>query len=239
MAHGAAAATTVRRVVTYRTWGTRRRRPKGSAFRFVVAAAIAALAVILLARPQDSANAGPVCIPGGTTVPVTADAKVSRVHPGRHYGHSGTWKINYAPANARTLLRFDLPTPPLQCTVTKATLKLTGKYSGTPSQPDTYPSADANMSVAKGHWTEAGVTWRNMPGGNACDGGTQDYAHPNSWDLTGAVQSAYQCLESGRLAAWNGIKVAGWSVKGRGASWKLVADSRESKHPPVVEISWG
>jgi hypothetical protein len=197
------------------------------------------MGVILLALPRDSANAGPICIPGGTTVPVTADAKVSRIHPNRHYGHAGTWKVDYAPANARSLFTFHLPTLPLQCTVSKAVLELKGAYSGTPSQPDTYPSADINATLAKGRWTEAGVTWRNMPGGNACDGGTQDYARTNQWDLTGIVQTAYECLSSGRLPAWNGLKVSGWSVKGRGASWKILVDSRESRHPPVVVISWG
>jgi len=225
--------------VTYRTWGTRRRAPKGSAFRVVAAATIAALAVMLLARPQGSANAGPVCVAGGTTVPVTADAKVSSVHQRRHYGHARTWKVNFGPASARSLFKFDLPTLPLQCTVTQAVLELKGSYSGTPNPPDSYPSANANLSIAKGRWTEARVTWRNMPGGNACDGGTQDYARPNSWVLTGIVQTAYRCLDSGRLAAWNGLKVSGWSPHGRGASWKLVVDSRESRHPPVVEISWG
>lgn len=225
--------------MTYRTWGTRRSGPKGSALRVGVAAAVAALAVILVARPLDSANAGPVCIAGGTTVPVTADAKVSSVHPSRHYGHAGTWKVNFAPSNARSLFTFDLPTLPLQCTVSQAVLKLKGAYSGTPNPPDGYPSADVNLSIAKGRWTESGVTWRNMPGGNACDGGAQDYARTDQWVLTGIVQSAYQCLNSGRLPAWNGLKVSGWSPHGRGASWKIVVDSRESKHPPVVEISWG
>jgi len=205
----------------------------------VAAATIAATGVVLLAVPRDSANAGPICIPGGTTVAVSADAKVSKVHPGRHYGRAGTWKVNYAPSNARSLITFDLPKLPLQCTVTKAVLELKGAYSGTPRQPDTYPSADINATLAKGRWTEAGVTWRNMPGGNACDGGTQDYAREDQWDLTGIVQTAYECLDAGRLPAWNGLKLSGWSVKGRGASWKIVVDSRESKHPPVVEISWG
>ena len=203
------------------------------------AATVPALAVLLMAGPQDSAHAGPICIPGGTTVPVTADAKVSSVHPSRHYGHSDTWMVNYAPTNARTLLTFDLPTLPLQCTVSKATLELKGTYSGTPKPPDSYPGANVNVGIVKGDWTEAGVTWRNMPGGNACDGGTQDYARTTSWVLTGIVQTAYQCLDSGRLASWNGLKVKGWSPGGRGASWKLVGDSRESRHPPVVEITWG
>ncbi len=179
-----------------------------------------------------------MCIPGGTTVPVTADAKVSSVHPRRHYGHAGRLKVNYGPASARTLLTFDLPALPLQCTVSKATLRLKGTLSGTPSRPDDFPSASVNMSIVKSHWTEAGVTWRNMPGANACDGGTQDYARGDYWQLTGIVQSAYQCLDSGRLAAWNGLKVKGWSMAGRGASWKLVVDSREGDHPPFVEISW-
>lgn len=123
--------------------------------------------------------------------------------------------------------------------MSKAVLKLKGCYSGTPKQPDTYPSADVNATLAKGRWTEAGVTRRNMPASNACDGGTQDYARTKQWVLTGIVQTAYECLDSGRLGAWNGIKVSGWSVKGRGASWKIVVDSRQSRHPPVVQISWG
>ena len=191
-----------------------------------------------MAGPRDSAHAGPVCIPGGTTVPVTGDAKVSSVHPKRHYGHAGTLKVNYGPASARTLLTFDLPTLPLQCTVSEATLQLKGTLSGTPSNPYDFPTASVDVSLVKKHWTEAGVTWRNMPGANACDGGTQDYARGDYWQLTGIVQSAYRCLDSGRLAAWNGLRVKGWSFGGRGASWKLVVDSRESRHPPVVEISW-
>jgi hypothetical protein len=202
-------------------------------------ATIVALPVILVARPQDSAKAGPVCIPGGATVPVTADAKVSSVHPRRHYGHADAWKVNYAPTNARSLFTFDLPALPLQCTVTQAVLELRGAYSGTPKRPNGYPGASVNVGLVKGHWTEAGVNWRNMPGGNGCDGAAQDYARPSSWSLTGIVQSAYQCLASGRLPAWNGLKVKGWSPGGRGASWKLLVDSRESRHPPVVEISWG
>jgi hypothetical protein len=193
---------------------------------------------LLVARPQGSANAGPVCIPGGTTVPVTADAKVSSVHPKRHYGHAGTLKVNYGPTSARTLFTFALPTLPLQCTVSEATLQLKGTLSGTPSKPGDFPGADVDLSIVKSHWTEARVTWRNMPGANACDGGTQDLARGDYWQLTGIVQSAYQCLDSGRLTAWNGLKVKGWSMTGRGASWKLVVDSRESRSPPVVEISW-
>jgi hypothetical protein len=205
----------------------------------VVAATVAALAVIVLVRPQGSANAGPLCLAGEAIVPVTADAKASAAHPGRHYGHARRWKVNYGRSKVRSVFTFDLPVLPLQCSVSQAVLKLKGTYAGTPKRPDTYPSANVNLSIAQSHWTEAGVTWRNMPKGYACDGGTQDYARTSSWVLTGIVQSAYRCLESGRLDSWNGLKVGSWSPRGRGASWKIAVDSRESRHPPVVEISWG
>jgi hypothetical protein len=208
------------------------------AFRVVGARVLAAAAVLVAAGSRDSAHAGPLCVPGETTVPVTADAKVSSRHPNRHYGHADTWDVNYAHTNVRTLLTFDLPTIPLGCSVSKATLELTGKYSGTPNPPSHWPGANVNVSIVKHHWTEAGVTWRTMPAANACDGGTEDYARTNHWSLTGIVQMAYECLDSGELAAWNGVKAKGYSPPKRGARWRLVVDSRESKHRPVVVISW-
>ena len=36
----------------------------------------------------------PVCIPGEVTVPVTADASVSKRHPNRRYGTTSRWKVN-------------------------------------------------------------------------------------------------------------------------------------------------
>src|SRR5215208_4044619 len=89
-------------------------------------AALVAAAVSVAATAQALPLPGSPCNPGGTTVPVTADAKVSSVHPNRHYGRSGTWKANYAPTNARSFFTFDLPTIPTGCAVTEATLQLHG-----------------------------------------------------------------------------------------------------------------
>ena len=91
--------------------------------------------------------------------------------------------------------------------MSQARLKLKRTYSGTPNPPDSYPSANVNLSLAKGRWTEAGVTWRNMPAGNACDGGAPGLRQDQPVGvLTGIVQSAYQCLDSGRLPAWKGSR---------------------------------
>jgi hypothetical protein len=218
--------------------GTTRGSRKVVIFRVAAAAVLAAVAVLVAAGTRNSAQAGPLCVPGGTTVPVTADAKVSSGHPNRHYGHADTWDVNYARTKVRSLLTFGLPTVPMGCSVSKATLELTGRYSGTPNPPNHWPGANVNVSIVKHHWTEAGVTWRTMPAANACDGGTQDYARTNHWNLTGIVQIAYACLDSGELAAWNGLKAKGYSPPNRGASWRLVVASRESEHRPVVAISW-
>jgi hypothetical protein len=202
------------------------------------AAILTAAAVLVAAGARSSAEAGVLCVAGGTTVPVTADAKVSSAHPDRHYGHSGTWKVNYGRTKVWSLLTFDLPTIPMGCSLSTATLELTGRFSGTPGPPNHWPGADVNISLVKRHWTEASVTWNTMPAANACDGGIQDYARNDHWNLSGIVQLAYSCLDEGRLAAWNGLKVKGWSPRKRGAHWRLVVDSRESKHPPVVAFSW-
>ena len=205
-----------------------------------LAAAIVAALALITVPAGDAAGAGPLClIPGQATVPVTAYARVSSVHPRRNYGHAGRWKIDYAPTNARSLIMFGLPKLPMGCGVTDAVLELRGSYSGTPGKPDRYPGASVNLSLVKRHWSESRVTWRNMPPANGCDGGSQDFARTRSWNVTGMVQEAYRCLGNGGLAAWNGLKAKGWSVPGRGASWRLVVDSRESAHPPVVKISWG
>jgi hypothetical protein len=196
------------------------------------------MAVLLATGTRNSAEAGLLCLGGGTTVPLTADAQVSSAHPNRHYGHLDTWAVNYRHTKVWSLLDFDLPTIPTGCSVNAATLEFRGRFSGTPNPPDHWPGADVNVSLVKHHWTESSVTWNTMPAANACDGGIQDYARDDHWNLTGIVQMAYSCLDDGRIAAWNGLKVKGWSPRKRGASWRLVVDSRKSKHPPVVAISW-
>ena len=194
------------------------------------------LAAIAAGGPE--AAAGPVCVPGSTTAPITADAKVSSVHPNRHYGRRDTWGLNYAPTTARSFLEFDLPTIPVGCSVSKATLGLRGTLSGQPNPPDSWPGAFVEMTLVRRDWTEAAITWTNKPGGHGCVAENFEYAHPDSWQITGIVQQAYECLRNGGLAEWNGLKARGWSPRGRGAKWRLVVDSRESAHPPTIEISW-
>jgi hypothetical protein len=194
---------------------------------------------ISVAANAPIAGARQLCMGGEASVPITADAKVSSVHPRRHYGRRDTWKVKYGPATTRSFITFDLPTPPIECTVDKATLELRGRYSGRPSSPTEYPGAEVDMSLIRRGWSERKITWNNKPRGNGCDVRTSEYALSRKWLITGMVQKAYQCLDDGRLASFEGFKLKGWSPGGRGAHWQLGVDSRESSHPPVVHIAWG
>jgi hypothetical protein len=203
------------------------------------AAAVAAVVglAILAAPSPPTAGAGILC--HSVTLPLTADAKVSSLHPNRRYGRRDTWKVNYGPATARSFLSFDLPEKPLGCGVASATLDLRGRYSGQPSSPTEFPGATVDMWLVNRGWNERRITWNNRPRENGCDAGTGEYAKSRQWDITGMVQKAYECLENGTLASFEGFKLKGWSPRGRSADWKLWVDARESSHPPSVTINWG
>jgi hypothetical protein len=212
------------------------RRPWGSATRTAVAATallVGAGSAALVSAVDSSSAAGipgPVCIPGEATLPVTADAKVSKAHPYRNYGKSSRWKVNYGPSTLRSFIDFDLPPMPLGCSVKKAMLELSGKESGHPHPASEWPGAYLNFSLAGRRWSESRLTWNNMPLRVGCFGWFQD--------ITLAVQDAYRCLDSGRLAEWNGLKLRGRSPTGRRAHWRFAVDSRESARPPVVHVTW-
>lgn len=182
----------------------------------------------------------PVCIPGEATVPLTADAKVSERHPGRHYGTASHWKVNYGPATLRSFLGFNLPAIPSGCSVKKATLEVTGTESGYPHPAEGWPGARVNVYLATGRWTERGITWKNQPAAYGCYGPSQVFATSGELLITAVIQDAYHCLDSGRLKQWNGLKLKGWSptTRGRQPHWRFAVESRESAHPPMMHISW-
>jgi len=204
-------------------------------------AALAAAVGLGIAATTDApiAAAGPLCRSDETTVPLTADAKVSSEHPNRRYGRRGTWKVNYGPATTRTYFTFDLPAKPLGCQVVDAALDLRGRYLGRPSTPTEYPGAAVDMWLVERRWSERKITWNNRPRANGCDAGSSAYAQPDEWAITALVQKAYSCVEDGTLASFQGLKLRGWSPSGRGAHWRLRVNSRESSHPPMVRIIWG
>jgi hypothetical protein len=214
-----------------------RRRPTRIAIRLTGAAALVALTATVAVEARPAAVDGPVCIPGGTTVPVTADAKVSAAHPRRHYGRSETWAANYGAPSVRTFVTFDLPELPLECMVHKAMFDIKGRYSGEPNPPNSWPGANVGMTLIRRPWNESRITWNNMPATHSCGGGVLDYA-TDSWDITGIVQKAYECVDKGRIDGWYGLRIKGWSPRNRGAKWRLIVDSREGAHPPVIELEW-
>jgi hypothetical protein len=201
-------------------------------------AGFASVGTIGVGRSGAAAIHPPVCFPGEVTLPVTADARVSRRHPNRRYGTASRWKVNHGPATLRSFVDFDLPAIPIGCSVTKATLEVNGRESGHPHPATAWPGAYVNFAMASGRWAESRITWNNMPPGIGCFGWFQDWAASGGLEITLAVEDAYRCLENGRLDEWNGLKLRGWSPHGRPAHWRYAVESRESAHPPVVHISW-
>ena len=203
-------------------------------------AGVTASCAVVASDAVSAAIPGPLCIPGSSTLPLTADAKVSRRHPARHYGAASRWKVNYGPATLRSFVDFDLPTIPTGCALTDATLEVTGDESGHPHPANAWPGAYVNIYLASGRWRESGITWNDMPPGYGCFGDFKDYASSGDLTITTVLQNAYRCLDSGRLKHWNGLKLKGWSptTNGRHPHWRFAVDSRESAHPPVVHISW-
>src|SRR5436190_10279765 len=146
------------------------------------------LGLLLLGVPTQTGALplpGGACNSGQVTVPVTADAKVSKRHPNHRYGRRSDWKVNYGPATARSFVKFNLPTIPSGCSVDQATLELRGSESGSPHPAHKWPGANVNFDLATHKWIETGITWNNMPGGTGCvQGGAQDYASTRTWVIT-------------------------------------------------------
>jgi hypothetical protein len=207
----------------------------------VVAAVLVAAVPVCAAAVGASQAAvlpGPACLPGEATIPLTADARISANHPGRNYGTGSRWKVNFGPGTARSFINFELPEISDACIVTKATVSLRGSQSGRPHPATADPGANINFYLATRDWREGGITWDNQPRGHGCYGIDPEYATTDEWDITGIIDDAYRCLRAGRLDAWHGLKLRGWSPKGHHAHWRIGIDSRESDHPPVVHLSW-
>lgn len=130
--------------------------------------------------------------PGDQTVYSNADSLVAEAAPTTNFGTSATYfgVRSYSSGDARSLVRFPLPSVPEFCSVTDATLRL-------------YTSSGVTGRTLQAHqvsanWTEAGVTWNNQPGITGTAATAPSVASGwVSWSVTSMVQAMYSGANDG------------------------------------------
>jgi large repetitive protein len=179
-----------------------------------------------VARPQnegcdmgayevDGAIAPPACPDRGTHLaPAAADSWVNQGDPGKNFGTDPALTVRTASvANARALLRFNLPPLPAGCNVLAAVLRL---HAGT-SAPDHRLRAFRLGS----RWTESEVTWENQPATVGTAATAISATGTVQWAVTGQVREMYS---SGRN---HGFMIRD-AVEGASAAAEQAFDSREA-----------
>jgi hypothetical protein len=150
--------------------------------------------------------------PGTQTVTSTADSLVAEATPTTNYGTDPT---NFGirsllGGNARSLIRFDLPSVPSNCSVTAATLR------GYASSAATGRTLEAIRLAAA--WTELGVNWTNQPGTTGAAATKSSIVGWVEWDVVSQVQAMYSGTNNGFLirdAAENAVSAQDQSMHPR------------------------
>lgn len=138
------------------------------------------------------------CTPSTVTLSAVADATVDQASPGTPFGADPTLKVRAATilpllelldTNARTLVRFTLPTVPDLCSVTSATLRLNA----------TSAVGGRTLAVlrASASWTEGAVTWATQPGTTGTAVTTASGTGWRSWTVTAHVIAMYGGADNG------------------------------------------
>lgn len=138
------------------------------------------------------------CTPSSVTVAASADATVDQASPTTAHGAAATLKVRaetllplltLLDTNARTLVRFTLPTVPDLCAVTGATLRLNASA--------TAGSRTLEVLRASASWTEGTVTWATQPGTAGTAVTTASGTGWRSWTVTAHVNALYSGSNTG------------------------------------------
>ncbi|MPZ69634.1 MAG: DNRLRE domain-containing protein [Actinobacteria bacterium] len=137
------------------------------------------------------------CSAPATTLYSSGDATVSQQYPTYTFGTPSQTiaGVNSSSgANARFLVRFDLPTAPAGCTVGTATLNVYDR--GPSSSSRTIDAYQANAS-----WSDTSVTWNNQPAttGLSVSASSPASAGWMSWGVGSLVQAQYAGSNNGFL----------------------------------------
>jgi hypothetical protein len=126
----------------------------------------------------------PSCTPTTVTVNAAADSWVLQDAASSNNGSDSNLKVDgKSGANARLLVRFNLPSIPQGCQLQSATLRLFASGYKTGRTLDAYALA--------GSWTESGVTWSNQPAPAGTAASTGSGSNWRQWTVTSQVSGMY------------------------------------------------
>ena len=174
---------------------------------------------------KASATTSTCAAPGTQTLTSVADSLVAEAAPTINYGTDATnfGVRSYSGGDARSLLRFNLPSIPSGCSVTGATLRL---YTTSGAAGRTL-----EVGLVSSSWTETTVTWNNQP---ATSGSAATTASGTGWrelDVAAHVQTMYGGSNNGWL-----LRDAS---ENSGTIMDQVIHPRENTNAPQLVITFG
>ena len=171
-------------------------------------------------------NVTPACT--AATVGADRDSWVLQSAAGNNFGNDSVLKMESKSGsnNARSLVRFNLPTVPAGCTVTNVKLRL---YASSYTSGRTLQAFRLN-----GNWTETAVTWGNQPTttGSAATAPSRSSAGYVEWTVTSQVQSMYS-------GANHGFLIRDASENGGGFKQEFHSREKAPDNPPQLVVTFG
>ena len=169
----------------------------------------------------------PVCTPTTVTVGAVADSWLLQSSGAQNYGTDSVLKVDTkSGANARAVVRFNLPEVPAGCQITDAKLRL---YATSYKAGRTLQALRLN-----GPWTETNVTWNNQP---TVTGTAAPAASPTSnryveWGVVSHLQSMY-------AGSNHGFLVRDSVENGGGLDQAFHSREKGTDNPPRLVITFG
>ncbi|HWM11803.1 MAG TPA: DNRLRE domain-containing protein, partial [Solirubrobacteraceae bacterium] len=168
---------------------------------------------------------GSACSGSTATLGANIDSWVLQSSSGQNYGTDSVLKVDTkSGANARGLVRFNLPTVPAGCTVTNARLRL---YA------TSYKTGRTLQALQLGAaWTESAVRWNNQPATTGTAVTTTSGSGYREWNVTAHVQGMYTGANHGWL-------IRDQTENGNGLDQAFHSREKGSDNPPRLVVTFG
>jgi CSLREA domain-containing protein len=165
------------------------------------------------------------CTASTVTVGAAIDSWILQSSSGQNYGTDSVLKVDTkSGANARGLVRFNLPAAPAGCQVTSAKLRL---YA------TSYKTGRTLQALLLGAtWTEGGVKWSNQPATTGAAVTTASGSGYREWAVTAHVQAMYAGVNHGWL-----IRDA--TENGGGLEQAFHSREKGTDNPPRLVVGFG